>query len=225
MMFVTGDTHCPIDISKINTKRFRVQRELTKADCLIVCGDAGFVWAPGSGEDRWWQDWLDARNFTTLFVDGNHENHQALRSYPVETWHGGKIHRIRPSVLHLMRGQIYEIEGRRVFAMGGASSADRIFRKEGTDWWPQELPCAQEYQEAWENLGQNGWKVDVVVTHTAPSRIVEQLGMPERCDPLTDFLQQVEERLTYHSWYFGHFHEDRRIDARHTLLYQSVLRI
>ena len=39
-------------------------------------------------------------------------------------WHGGKVHRIRPHVLHLMRGQIYELEGYRFFTMGGAKSHD-----------------------------------------------------------------------------------------------------
>ena len=39
---------------------------------------------------------------------------------PVAEWHGGKVHRIRPHVLHLMRGQIFELEGCRFFTMGGA---------------------------------------------------------------------------------------------------------
>ena len=69
-------------------------------------------------------DWLDCKSFTTLFVDGNHENFDRLYEYPVEEWHGGKVHKIRPSVIHLMRGQIFEIEGKSIFTFGGASSHD-----------------------------------------------------------------------------------------------------
>lgn len=54
-------------------------------------------------------DWLDGKAFTTLFVDGNHENFDRLYAYPVEVaWR--EAHKIRPSVIHLMRGQIFELE-------------------------------------------------------------------------------------------------------------------
>ena len=69
-------------------------------------------------------DFLEHRPFTTLFAAGNHENYDALRAYPLEDWHGGKIRRIRPSVLLLERGQVFDVGGKRIFAMGGASSHD-----------------------------------------------------------------------------------------------------
>lgn len=54
----------------------------------------------------------------------NHENFDRLMAYPVEEWHGGKIQRIRPSVIHLMRGQVFELEEKKLFTFGGASSHD-----------------------------------------------------------------------------------------------------
>ena len=97
MIFVTGDTHGEIDISKLNTKNFPIQRELTKDDYVIVTGDFGLVW-DGSKADRHWQQWLNEKPFTTLFVDGNHENHELLQQYPVTEWNGGKVHQIQPSI-------------------------------------------------------------------------------------------------------------------------------
>jgi hypothetical protein len=67
---------------------------------------------------------LEEKPFTTLFGSGNHENFDLLAEYPVEDWHGGKVQRIRPSVIHLMRGQVYSIQGKTFFTMGGASSHD-----------------------------------------------------------------------------------------------------
>lgn len=99
---------------------------MTKEDYVIICGDFGGVWNKEveNKEEKHLLDWLEEKPFTTLFVDGNHENFDRLYSYPVELWHGGKVHKIRPSVIHLMRGQIYEIDGKSFFTFGGASSHD-----------------------------------------------------------------------------------------------------
>ena len=225
MIYVTGDIHCPIDISKLNTKNFPIQRKMTKSDYLIICGDAGIVWKPGSGEDKWWQKWLEEKNFTTLFVDGNHENHSALQAYPVEMWTGGKVHRIKPSVIHLMRGQVYNIEECSFFTMGGASSTDREYRKEGKSWWREELPCKEEHQEAIQNLERANWRVDYVVTHTVADSIICRIDPMGIHDTLTELFSMIEKKLEYIHWYFGHFHGDKKIDEKHTLLYQTVIQI
>ena len=119
--FITGDTHG--DFRRFLPERFYEQETLTKADFVTVCGDLGGVWY-GDRRDNEGLDFLEHRPFTTLFVAGNHENYDALRAYPLEDWHGGKIRRIRPSVLLLERGQVFDVGGKRIFAMGGASSHD-----------------------------------------------------------------------------------------------------
>ncbi|WP_260504042.1 hypothetical protein [Paenibacillus illinoisensis] len=73
---------------------------MTKDDYVIIVGDFGLIW-DGSNEDRYWLKWLDkTKSFTTLFLDGNHENFDLLEQYPVENWNGGKVHRINKSVIH-----------------------------------------------------------------------------------------------------------------------------
>ena len=47
-----------------------------------------------------------------------------LTEFPIEDWHGGRVQHIRPSVIHLMQGQICGIQGKTFFTMGGASSHD-----------------------------------------------------------------------------------------------------
>lgn len=102
-MFVTGDLHGYEDISKLNSKRFPANKHLTKEDYVIVAGDFGLVWNHQQDE-LYWRKWLARKNFTTLFIDGNHENFDLLNSYPVEDWNGGKIHKINDSILHLIAG-------------------------------------------------------------------------------------------------------------------------
>jgi len=88
MIWITGDTHGEIDIHKLNRDSFPEQKEMTKKDYVIIAGDFGFIWNMDK-EDKWWLKWLKERNFTTLFIDGNHENHEILDNMPVTEWNGG----------------------------------------------------------------------------------------------------------------------------------------
>lgn len=87
MIFITGDCHG--EYNRFNRHNFPIQEELTKNDYVIVCGDFGF-W-DNSADQQWWRAWLNSKNFTTLFIDGNHENYDLLSTYPVDEWHGGKV--------------------------------------------------------------------------------------------------------------------------------------
>ena len=82
MIYITGDTHCPFDISKLKPHHFPEGQILTKEDYVIICGDFGAVW-DDMLPDLFWRDWLDSQPWTTLFVDGNHENFELLDDYPV----------------------------------------------------------------------------------------------------------------------------------------------
>ena len=105
MIYITGDCHQ--DFERFNIDVFSDLKEMTKDDCVIICGDFGGVWNRNeeSSREAKLMDWLENRPFTTLFVDGNHENFDRLYAYPVEKWHGGKVHKIRPSVIHLLIDQ------------------------------------------------------------------------------------------------------------------------
>jgi calcineurin-like phosphoesterase family protein len=97
MLYVTGDTHIPIDIQKLNSKLFPQQKDMTAKDYLIICGDFGGIWRE-SNEEKYWLEWLNKKNFTTLFVDGNHENFHMLSKYAVTNFNGGKTHQIREKI-------------------------------------------------------------------------------------------------------------------------------
>lgn len=219
MIYVTGDTHCPKDMHKLNTTNFPEQRQMTKDDTLIICGDFGAVWERGSGEDRFWLNWLDDKNCTVVFCDGNHENFDLLYEYPIVEWNGGKVHQIRESVFHLMRGEVYTIEGKTFFVLGGAMSLDKQYRKEGISWWSQEIPSPEEMAHAMTNLINNGLKVDYIITHDAPSRVVKYLGFNphETSDYVIkmfyNLLDTIALHIDYKKWYFGHFHMDVNCEA------------
>ena len=193
---------------------------------------------------------MDAKPFTTLFVTGNHENYDLLAAYPVREWHGGRVQFIRPSVIHLMRGQIYELEGKRFFTMGGASSHDiadgilepddpqfkrkcrnldarsAMYRVNHQSWWKEELPNETEYQTARTNLKKCGWIADYIVTHCCPTSIQDELGAGfYQADALTDFLEELSQQCQFEKWFFGHYHDDRVVRQKYVLLYKGITRL
>ena len=222
MIYVTGDTHG--NFRRFQPEYFPEQAGMTKNDVVIIAGDFGGVWFGDSRDDET-LDWLERLPFTLAFVCGNHENYDALERYPVAEWHGGKVHRVRPHVLHLMRGQVFELESYRFFTMGGAKSHDTNHRINHISWWRQELPSDEEYSEALQNLERYNWQVDYIITHCAPTSIALMGSRHNEADRLTDFLQEVRERAKYYYWLFGHYHDNKAVDEKHILLWEQIVRI
>jgi len=253
MIFVTGDTHA--DFKRFSASRFPVQREMGKSDYVIICGDFGGVWCD-SKEERYWLDWLNDKPFTTLFVDGNHSNHWRLRDeFPVKDFAGGKVHEIRDSILHLMRGEIYEIDGKSFFTFGGASSHDirdgildpdeyddpekfkhdfklmrrlkQQFRVKGISWWPEELPSDEEMQHGKDNLAKHGNAVDYVITHCLPQEVASVFsGGLYKPDKLTMYFNGLlHDGLQFDHWYCGHYHIEQQVMGKFDVLYEKIIQI
>lgn len=224
MIYITGDTHIPSDIGKLSAKRFREQKNMSKNDYLIICGDFGGVW-DGSNEEKYWLKWLRDKSFTTLFVDGNHENFLMLNELPLIDFGGDKVHKVDEGIYHLMRGKVYLIDGKKFFTMGGATSHDKQYRTDGKNWWKEELPCDTEFSIALENLQTHNWEVDCVVTHCAPDSIQKKIAPSYNTDSLTSFLEKVKSGLVYDKWFFGHYHMDCFVDEKHIAVFDELIEL
>lgn len=230
MVYITGDTHG--DWSRIEKLKY-----LTDEDTVIVCGDFG-LWhetpQETAGLDR-----LNHMPFSTVWVDGNHENFDRLNSDEFETvnFHGALSHKIRDKVFHIKRGEIMTLEGKTFWCFGGASSHDirdgiidpakyrteadfneavwlaryegKQFRIKGVSWWPEEMPSNEELGHGTATLIDRGWKVDYVVTHCAPMRVQAALGFHTQ-DRLTLYFDaMLSDGLDFKRWFFGHYHMSR----------------
>ena len=92
-VFVTGDCHA--DVSRFSKDCFYEQKDFSgnkDENFVIICGDFGLVWQRDCERksEHYWLDWLEDKPFTTLFVDGNHENHKRMATYPVKEWYGSR---------------------------------------------------------------------------------------------------------------------------------------
>ena len=87
-------------------------KKLKENDTLIICGDFGFIW-DGSRHENSVLNKIGNMPFNVAFIDGCHENFELLSEYEVIDWNGGKAQLISGNLVHLMRGQIYTIEGKK----------------------------------------------------------------------------------------------------------------
>ena len=227
--YVVGDLHgnaCR-EMEYLNSRKFPEQKSMTKDDVVIQLGDFGGYWfRPDNksyGEDLYNRQWLGSRNFTFAFVDGNHENFDLINELPVEEKWGALVHVDRGhgrfgvyAIYHLIRGNVYTINDKRIFVFGGAKSADKHLRTEGKDWWSAESPTNDEIENALNNLEAHGYAVDYVLTHTCPDhkldiflcRNMDNAGKFN--DTTARFLRHVYENTSFKEWHFGHLHVNKR---------------
>lgn len=223
-IYITGDTHSMYDdlmhrISKNNVKG---------NDTVIIAGNFGFI--SNRRDDR--ISFLKLRNepYAFWFIDGNHECYPLLNEYPIIEWNGGHAQVITPNIVHLLRGEIYEIgdgkEKKSLFCLGGAYSVDKPYRIKGDNCFDCEQPSIEDYKKADRTLNEHADKVDYILTHTAPWSVIRALNYKTYIDEfvLDSYLEKLKDHIEFEHWFFGHFHTDRRI-GRFTAVYEEMIRI
>lgn len=194
------------------------------------------------------------KNFTVLFVDGNHENFDRLYGdeFDIVDFYGGKAHKIQDNLYHLMRDYIFNICEKKIFAFGGAQSHDirdgimraenfpnkkalmaaynsrtkrgEMLRIDHISWWHQEMLSKEEMDFGLRNLEKNSNKVDYIISHCCPQQIAFLCGY-FKPDKLTEYFDRVCVKVDFSRWFFGHYHNKRRILNKFIMLYEQILRI
>ena len=222
MVYITGDTHG--EKERLSSTRLRA---LKSGDTLIVCGDFGFLWNGDKAEQRFLKQ-LGKRKYNICFLDGTHENFELLKNYEISEWNGGKVQKIYGNLYHLLRGQVFHIDGMSVFTMGGGESPEIDIRTERESWSREEIPTRAELLEGAEALQKEDYHVDLVVTHEPPLRIKGFLQLKDyeslRVTALNAYFEELSDSCTFDKWYFGSMHIDKHISSTHTAVFRHVLR-
>lgn len=218
-IYLTGDTHVPYDVEKL--KKFKGQ----EGDTLIILGDFGLYWQDNDVH-RKWKKYFNSRKYKVMWLDGNHENFDWIAKLPVGTWSNSMVH-YEGNIIHLMRGEVYEIEGRSFFVCGGGISVDKHLRTEGVSWWSQEDISWEEANNAMTNLTMRGNEVDYILTHTIfPEVIKDMFGLEPWHNEgnIGKLLKLVYDSVKFKEWYFGHYHEDVDNGRLHCL-YNRIVKL
>lgn len=211
MIRMISDPHGGQDMEGFNTYLPACKED----DLLIILGDMELHFRD-TDMNREFTAFFENLPCQIAFIDGNHENFDHLYGLPEEDWCGGRVHRLSPNIVHLMRGYVFEIEGHTFFTMGGCKSTQKW--KDSGLWWPQEEPTAEEIALGYENLKKHDNRVDYILTHKY--RLENPDADPMTLQGLTNF---IEENVTYKHWYCGHWHKTDFPDDRHTVVFQDVM--
>lgn len=221
MLYITGDLHG--DISRLSQTR-----KLKKGDTLLILGDFGVLWY-GDKRDERALKWLKRRKYTVLFLDGVHENYTLLdRAETAAEFGGAPAGRLADNVFHLRRGEIYEIEGKTVFAFGGGDAEnEREFRAASDFELERQTPSGEEMRHGYDTLAAHGNRVDLVVTHSPSGKangyFAARRGNNPRLRGVHVYLNRVEDTVSFEHWYFGSLHADRPCGSRHTAVFEALL--
>jgi len=225
MIYVTGDIHGEVRLVAEIIEKYGI----TANDTIILLGDVGVNYY-GKHGDRQRKKKLNRLGIPVLCIHGNHEMRPfTIPTYHEEVWNGGVIYKEEEfPFLHFAKdGEIYSLEGNNVIALGGAYSVDKWHRLlMDLHWFPDEQPSEEIKRHAEQKLGEAGWKVDVVLSHTCPRRYepieaylsaVDQSSVDKSTE---EWLGKIEEKLNYKRWFCGHWHINKHIDKIHFLFHE-----
>ena len=221
MIYITGDMHG--NAEKLSKTELSM---LTAKDTLIICGDFGFIWNNDVKENQFLNR-LEKRKYNICFIDGTHENFDVLNELPVAVWNGGRVHKVRSNIFHLMRGQVYEIENKKIFTMGGGEDPDFDLNEYDENTVRKEIPTSQEMLTGVTNLEKHGYKVDYIISHEPPAKIKDFLSLSEnksiRATALGAYLDELSQQTDFEKWYFGSIHTDKFITEKYTALFNKII--
>lgn len=217
MIFITGDTHG--DFSRVYSlfHKYGVCRN----DILIILGDAGINYYGGK-RDEMLKEQLRDLPITIFAIHGNHERRPGtIPTYKEVRWHNGIVYKEDeyPNILFAKDGEIYNFDGIKAIAIGGAYSVDKYYRlMQGYNWWADEQPNKDIKARVEQTLSDNKNKIDVILSHTSPAQYIPTEMFIEGVDQSTvdrsteDWLKELESKIQYQKWYCGHYHTNKSID-------------
>lgn len=232
MIYITGDTHR--DFYRI--KEFCRRINTCKDDIIIILGDAGINYELGTS-DKQLKNKLKQLPITLFCIHGNHEERPYLikddNDYPLykeKKMFNGVVYveDDYPNIIFGKDGEYYSIGEHNFFVIGGAYSIDKYYRlAHGYKWFKSEQPSEEIKKDVEIKLAKLQYKVDIVLSHTAPLKyepvefFLSNVN-ESNIDKSTEiWLDQIESKLEYNHWYFGHYHNYKRIDKME-LLFQTI---
>ena len=216
MIYITGDTHGNFQ----RIKEFCQEQQTTTNDYLIILGDAGINYFGVS--DNKLKEELTKIPITFLCVYGNHEERpENIKTYQEINLFDGIMYQEKnyPNLLFFKDSEIYTILNKKVLVIGGAFSVNKdLMIERGYKWFKDEQPSELIKKQTLNNLKENNYQVDYILSHTCPYKYLPYemfyVGVnQDKVDQSTEkFLDLIEELTDYHKWYCGHFHTDKVVD-------------
>ena len=216
MIYVTGDLHG--DLARFKQRKIK---RLKKGDTLVVCGDFGFVYTGDEKEEKVLK-WLSKRRYNILFVDGAHDKLDLLEKYELCDFAGATARRINDKVYMLLRGNVYDIEDKKIFAFGSGLSENYNMISDIMSSDAGSLPTTEETENGLKNLQKVDNTVDYIITYDAPVSAKTYIGEANN-NGLNTYFEEIYKLANFKCWYFGRYHKDKAITRLFKAVYEDVL--
>lgn len=224
-IYICGDIHgskLPIESFLSRNKEASFSQTST---VIILLGDAGANFYLNK-TDKKFKKFLNTTPFTYFLIRGNHEERSSnLASANPDKWHEEIF--FKNTVLvedeysnikyALDMPAIYEIDGYKTLTIPGAYSVDKYFRlKSKWPWFKDEQLTIEEMNLGRKLLEENNYNVDLVLSHTCPSiyeptdLFLKNIDQSLVDNTMERYLGEIEFKLNYQVWLWGHFHNFRR---------------
>ena len=213
MIFVTADTHG--ELERFEDKQLK---KLKKDDTLVVLGDFGFVWQDSDKEHKALAK-LGKKPYRIVFIDGLGDSFEVLANYPECDFCGAKAREIvKDRVYYINRGEIAEIEGRKLLFFGDNDIYDPDIVESFDD------PTQKDFENCATSLENHGDSVDYILTHIPSGRINRFIHLDSHATSETmDFFDIIAKNVEYKKWYFGCLHLDKYVSPKVQGVYTDVL--
>lgn len=225
-IYITGDTHRDFD----RIYYFCEKNNTTKDDIMIILGDAGINYYLFEMDDTLKSE-LNMLPITLFCIHGNHEERPYnIPSYKEQEWHGGTVYIEQKfsNLIFAKDGEIYNFNGQKFIAIGGAYSVDKNIRQlRGWQWFESEQPSDEIKSYVEQQLDSVGWQIDGVLSHTTPKSYEPTWAFlsgidQSKIDKTTEiWLDSIEKKLRYKYWYAGHFHVDSQ-EGPIKIMFESI---
>lgn len=229
MIYFTGDVHRKVNelLRKLDYK----QIPHTSDQIVILLGDVGVNYV-GDVSDCVEKQKLQNSRRTYFCIHGNHEMRpESIETYEEQEWNGGTVYveEDYPNLIFAKDGEVYDLQGTKILVLGGAYSVDKYYRQMmGYRWFSDEQISKKRRAEILSYVKQLK-EVDVVASHTCPGQwqptdlFLNGLDQSTVDKSMEEWLSEVERNLTYKYWLFAHFHANRKINEKVTMLYKDII--
>lgn len=158
-------------------------------------------------------------NIQNYWIRGNHDDpnmwENIVKAFPTRNEKGGYM---RSNIILMPRVKYFKMFGMQFLEVGGAVSIDRNIRKEGYDWWPNEIITSEDMEKAtlWKQR-----KVDVLLTHDCSDQTPFNFGIKVDIDSelnrrrVDDIIRKTQPDFHFH----GHMH--RKYEWENYMIHQG----
>lgn len=209
-VLIAGDWHG-------DTKRMRAAvhaASVYSCDAILHVGDLGILWpdeSPKTFDLPLVEELEKNGNIPFIFIDGNHDNHAALRNAYDPDGHG--FVEVLPGIWWASRAVRWNWSGVTFAGLGGAYSVDREHRRDGESIWVEVEEVRPDDIAALGSVSGGAAPVDVLLTHDVPFGVPAKSTMTldrwieDAAEVSRHLLREAVENVLPKLVFSGHWHQ------------------